>query len=197
MRVMLRLGIERAGNYGFVGERSVVFFSSLMLLFGSYFDEDSQHQWAKPALELESGAEDKRSAQLYRDGVEFWENVAVENNRELLGSIARNRANDIRELDRLNFVRIIEEVQPAKNRLIGSTGIDAIWTSGQAIAARHGLCTAADNVLLALLVSLLGRGFDTDPMFPWAAIALKNGNLRHAVIEYADQWLEHMKSEVA
>jgi hypothetical protein len=50
IRTVIRLGVERAKEYGFTNRGPVRFYIELMFMFGSYFDTDPQYQWAGEVL---------------------------------------------------------------------------------------------------------------------------------------------------
>lgn len=92
MRKMILLGVERAKQHDIHGECNVVLYTSLMLLFGSYFDEDPQYPWAAQILSNESlSLEGERAERLYDRGVEAWESMAGQDNIEMVQAIARTR----------------------------------------------------------------------------------------------------------
>jgi hypothetical protein len=50
LRIAIRLGIARAGEYGITFRGPIRLYLELMLLFGSHFDTDPQYPWATEIL---------------------------------------------------------------------------------------------------------------------------------------------------
>lgn len=179
MRRMIRLGADRARAHGFLGERQVVLYTSLMLLFGSFFDEDPQYAW--PRRILANGNALDRATRLYETGVAHWERMAGRDNVKLVQAIRRLRVIEPRDFSPSALAGMVA----SKEELAG-----LIWSEGERIAHSHG---SAETAVAAALVALLGAGFDKDPMFPWAAEAMAAGRLHEAAREYADRWLAHAR----
>jgi hypothetical protein len=53
-REIIRAGIDRAGNYGFVSEYDMARYIELMFMVGEDFDENSDRSWAAEILNQDS-----------------------------------------------------------------------------------------------------------------------------------------------
>lgn len=208
MRAMIRLGVERAEKYGFVSERDATLYASLMLLFGSYFDEDPQCGWA-----VESIAENplappaNRALALYDRGVLEWEELAGADNLELVKAMRRAKNLSFDELahsGRAQVERLLSEIHPRKAERLGKTGFASIHLCVERAAEQSGeRNSAAVHGPIAALFFAFGTGALRDPMFPWVGRGATGAGSRRDTIatmrtvydgamSYFDAWLAHV-----
>lgn len=210
MRNMILLGVERAKRYGILGECNVVLYTSLMLLFGSYFDEDPQYPWAAAALgDASLSTEAQQAERLYDRGVQEWQLMAGENNMDLVRALARSRKLSYEEIagtPASGLIEFFKTQHPEKARSLGDARMDGLIRKSRRRASKHGLTTPATQVVVSGIAFFVGAGFDEDPMYPWAKDTLASKDLkpdekaralhRHTM-EYAQAWLLHVERGAA
>jgi len=203
---MIRLGVERAKGYGITGERHVVLYTSLMLLFGSFFDEDPQCAWARPTLKAE-GPEAERAESLYDAGVQAWEKAAGEDNVNVVKALGRIKSLTYEELSRTTGLRdLLERVFPDKVARLPERAVEELRRRARVTVSREKLAGEADETLIGALMFSFGTGFDRDPMYPWAGDALRSKEVEAAergpalfkrARAHAQAWLDHIEAESA
>jgi hypothetical protein len=185
MAKVARLGIGRAARHGLDSDRDIFVYVTLMLLLGSYFDEDPQLPWA--AAELDRHAPPVlRLESLYEAAMDYLDRVAGEENEHLIRAVARARKVDIQMFDHVRREKLPGELTAWLGRLYpekwscqGEAATRAVAERAVAAAADHRLRQPAGAVLLAALAFMTGAGFARDPQLPWAAETLA-GNLAPA-----------------
>jgi hypothetical protein len=179
----ISLGRERAVHYGHQTEREIYLFLTLMLMLGSWFDEDPQLPWAAARLADPSIVyPPARLNQLHNDTMGYLDRVAGENNEHLVKALLR-----IREFDPASAAAIppekfedemvgtLSRFYPQKAAHQGESATRAVVRGADVLAQRHGLHGQPHVCLLAGLAFMLGSGFHRDPQFPWAREALAPG----------------------
>jgi hypothetical protein len=210
IRNMILLGVDRAKRYGIVGECNVVLYASLMLLFGSYFDEDPQFPWAAAVLgDASLSTEVQRAERLYDRGVQEWQLMAGEDNMDLVRALARSRKLSCEEIVGTaagGLIEFFKKQYPEKARVLGEARMDGLIRESGRRAIGYGLAAPFAQSVMSVIAFCLGAAFDEDPMFPWAAQTLVSNDLkqdekartlhRH-VTQYAEAWLVHVERGAA
>jgi hypothetical protein len=202
---MILLAVARAKTHGIVGECNVVLYTSLMLLFGSFFDRDPQCDWASDLLDgADPRDETTLAEQLYERGTLHWERIAGEDNVNLVRALMHIRtlgydaiaANPPEALRELLWPRF-----PEKVAALGEAGLNRLVASLRQRCAAYGPTSAPLLSTLGLAACFLGVGLDADPMFPWAGAILadpdlapddKARRLHERCIRHAQDWLAHV-----
>lgn len=207
LRAMIRLGVKRAALHGFKAECNVVLYTSLMLLLGSFFDEDGQYPWARQTLSDESLQDESQRAELLYDlGFAYWKRVAGPNSAELVKSIVRTRKLFEQDAERGAAAPIADRIRqccPVKADAIGPGGVQAVIRAGETLAREHRLSGKKELTLLTCLAFGLGCGFDRDPLYPWASQALladgaperRADALYQSAAAFGDRWLTFVRRE--
>lgn len=208
MRNMLVLGVERAKRHRIIGECNVVLYTSLMLLFGSYFDEDPQYAWSKQALEQDRSSPEAVSAErLYDCGAKEWECLAGKDNIDLVKVLVRLRSVSYEDLSQVSsqpLLPLLQSLYPQKARHIGDERMLGLLRQCGTQAAQWKIGTPAGVALVVVLAFLCGSGFGEDPMFPWATEPLtapglgaaeRTRTLYNNAIGYSQAWLAAVRQE--
>jgi hypothetical protein len=180
MRRIVALGRRRSAEYGLETEREIYFYLTLMLMLGSWFDEDPQLPWCAARLTDRSILHPPaRLNRLHNETMEYLDRVAGENNEHLVLALVRIRVFDPASADEIPAERFEEEMvktlsgfYPEKAAHQSLEATRGVVRNAAALAARSGLVSQKAVCLLAGLAFMLGSGFHRDPQFPWAEDAL-------------------------
>ncbi len=174
------LGIARAAEHGFVQGDEVEKYVDLMFLFGSYFDEDPLQPWAAhilndPALtspwiritNLEGTAARQLLAMAGPEG-EHYRAALVRVRLLPYDELVRARSGD----PSVDLQRLLYQLYPEQYRLLSRTGLAALESRAEVVAAQYGMASREGRTVLAALMFLVGSHVDRDPLHPWAAAVL-------------------------
>jgi hypothetical protein len=178
---VVRLGVARARRHGYVGERDVFLWLCLMLMLGSFFDDDPQLQWVADIVGGPSLAAGDRAPllRLHAAAMSYLDRVAGEDNEHLVKALIRVRDFDaalFRDRDQGGLLaelpRICEAWYPQKAAVQGPAATGATMTTAAEQARARGLTSSFGQGIYAGVAFMLGAGFAGDPQFPWASAAL-------------------------
>jgi hypothetical protein len=180
---VISLGRERAAHYGHETEREIYLYLTLMMMLGSWFDEDPQLAWAAARLTDRSTAyAPARLNQLHNDTMAYLDRVCGEDNEHLVKALLRIRDFDPASAAGIPAERFEDEMTatlarffPQKAAHQGESATRAVVRDAAALAGRHAVTGQQNICLLAGLAFMLGSGFHRDPQFPWAQDALAPG----------------------
>jgi hypothetical protein len=179
VRKFVETGIARAAHHGFHMERDIYLYLCLMFMLGSWFDEDVQLNWAARHLAVPSPG---RMRKLHEAALKYLDEVAGENNGRLVRALLRIRRCDPARLAAFSpdtfendTLRLLAGFYPEKFRCQGEAPTRAAIAQSVRSAARYEIQDPAGQALYAGLTFMLGSGFDTDPLCPWAAEILSGG----------------------
>ncbi len=174
-------GIQRAARHGFVTEREVFLYLSLMFMLGSRFASDSQLPWAGEAL-ARTG-HDKVTA-LYSAAMAYLDRTVGPRNEEHLKVLLRVRRLDLATAVGLQDVdfgvsmkQLLHQLHSRKCDQLGMAGLDALLSAGTAAAARYDITCRTGRTVYIVHMFLLGSRFDDDPQFEWAKAGLTDASL--------------------
>jgi hypothetical protein len=175
VRKTVRYGHKIAGSYGFVTQRDVCIYLSLMFVLGSNFDADPLYPWAKEilsqgknenpqtiidklsakSLEISGSIQGKRNFRLNRALTHFL------NNSELIFENSRKQD--------LNTVHsFLSDIYPGKAEVVGEPALNNLVRFGVQKAQIYGISSEQNILLYLLIMFFMGAGFDTDPQMSWA-----------------------------
>ncbi len=123
VREVIRLGLERAGNYRLTKRGPVRYFIELMFNLGSFFDTDLQFPWAAEALNDMSVTDEMDRAEILFDlATLYFRNTAGENNRYAVEALRR--------------VGLYSWMEPCRGRTRGRTNLTSAQTVSGEIRVR-------------------------------------------------------------
>ena len=205
LREAIRLGMARAGGYGFTFRGPVRFYLELMLLFGSHFDTDPQYPWAAAILrDQEGGPQMQRAERLWEMTRDYRDTVAGQQDAYTLTALRRisDRARQPLTVPSADFASFMREemtrAYPQKATYVGEAGLTALIGRATAPARAHGFSTPRGAALLVVLMFAFGHGCADDPLYPWIARtltdpAITDGEDRAKRLERrAMTWLDHV-----
>jgi hypothetical protein len=190
VRQVIRLGIERAENYGLVSERDIHLYVGLMFLLGSHFDRDAQLPWAARILTSQAIADPAlRADRLYDTAMRYLNRVAGKNNEHLQRALLKAqelptatlaRSPEARQQNQSfgeHMMQLLNALFPEKYDAIGEKAVQQAIREGYEKARRYNLITEAGAAVFITLMFLLGSDFDGDPQYPWAEAVLADAAL--------------------
>jgi hypothetical protein len=183
-RKAVRLGMERAGGYGFDLRGPVRLYLELMLLFGSAFDTDPQYPWAAEILtDQDTATQMQRAERLYTATLEYRRHVAGPDDVYTLRALKRIQAfaSQPLQVTRDDFTAAMRRelvfLYPEKAASVGDEGLSALIRKGRDGARVQGFTTSRGVALVILLMFTFGHGCGADPLYPWIARTLRDEKL--------------------
>jgi hypothetical protein len=177
MLSVVRFGSIRAVRQGFETEQQIYLFLTLMVMLGSFFDEDPQLPWVQNQLvEMASFAPFPRIMALHDRAMDYLDRLAGTENQHLIKALLRFRDFDLADFDTCpaqdfsaQLVSTLNRLFPEKAALQGEQSLIDLFATAQLSAADHFIETQSGIGLFAGLMFMLGSGFEKDPRFPWVA----------------------------
>ncbi|AKT39599.1 hypothetical protein [Chondromyces crocatus] len=182
---IVRAAIARAADYGFTLKGPVRLFIELGFLLGHGFDADVQYPWARMLL-TRAGETRPRGADIEQmDCAAGLHGAARDALRVIRGPgdqalcSALRRFSDLMsrplssqrdDVTRMALTRF-KHVHPEKFAFVGELALRTLVAEATEEAARHGLDTPWDILLLVSCMFLYGQGCTRDPSLPWIAHA--------------------------
>lgn len=174
MRKVIRLGMENAGNYGFMDRGPVRFYIEMMLMFGSFFDTDPQHPWAAAVLKRNDGAAQEVRADRLFDAMKQYLARVVEPEREsVIEALHRFQRAHIKEYlipgtdPQEAMFRCALAFCPTRSQYLGETVLRRLIHRGIELANSLEFKTDTGVALTVVLSFVAGHGFFKDPQYPW------------------------------
>jgi hypothetical protein len=213
VRKVIRLGFDRAEGYGLTSYGSVQFYIELMFMFGSDFDTDPLLPWAMQALRDPAPSDEMaRAMELYDGAMDYIERVVGQDRKPAIEAFRRLCAFDYEpplrrgESDfEARALSMMAQTLPEQYAYLGEEPLRALIRRAPGIAAQIGLVTDRGVVLTILFSCMMGKGFASDPMFPWIEATLSNpsletpekmvGHLEQRARKYFEHALRHLERE--
>lgn len=185
-RRVIDLGAQRAGAHRFRAPEQVCSWVTLMIFFGSFFDEDPLFAWAGETLrETRDAPRDDVLRMLYRR--------MNEATTPVLGEDAANYRRALAWMRKLEFEAVLSDNQgaanfdeslhgwiraafPARYASLSPDTLRYLTSRAQGWARQYGLAPVSGAVECLLLMTLFGSHVDRDPIRPWAAAALQDSS---------------------
>lgn len=188
---VIRAGVVRAAGHGFTLRGPVGLFIELGFLLGSAFDTDVQYPWARDCLARTGETRPVGSAVEQMDcaaglhaaslqalsAIRGPENSHVSAAKERLLVLAAEPFPDgVDDLPDL-ALSAIEHVHPEKYAFVGVPALRELIAAGTDEAARHGLSTPRETLLVVALMFAFGQGSMSDPLHPWIGQTLADATI--------------------
>lgn len=185
VREVVRLGIERAENYGFTKRGPIRFYVELMFMFGSDFDTDFQLPWAAGMLNNDEIKDEMERADLLHEKMlEYIKKVARDANDEY----------SLKALRRLKNARIedyqvaggyfdekaivgLRDIYPQKSEYLGEELLQTLVKRAKELAERYSVTSEKGKALFVALMFVLGHGFANDSLFPWVKTTMEDESI--------------------
>ena len=205
-RTVVRYGCQKAQSYGFMTERDICLYLTLIATLGGNFDTDRQLPWAQQILTDTSMREPTiRIDRLTDQAMQFLDQTVGKKDQYLNRALLRVR----NELDELladtsfpdlptHALAMLEKIFPQKHRTVGEALLRGVVTDGVQRANTYGITSRRGQLLFIGLMFMFGCGFDTDPQLPNLATVLtdtelaeqaKVEKLHQIALLYVEKWV--------
>jgi len=186
VRSTIQLAVTRAEAYGFISERDVCYYINLMFLLGSNFDNDPQLPWVGAILNDKAiNHPGTKAKKLYDETLAYLDKVAGPNDEHFkrallkvsdiqLDNLSHSPAPNIEKTVSAHFQR----VWPEKYKNMGQAILRRLILHGSKSANSYNITGERGVVTYAVLMFMLGSGFDSDPLCPWASAILNDDSIK-------------------
>lgn len=204
-RTVVKYGCAKAQHYGFVTERNICLYLTLMATLGGNFDKDPQLPWASAIL-TDTTIPDPtlRIDRLTDHAMEFLDQTVGKNDHYLNRALLRVR-NEFAELltdptfpdIATHALVMLNKIFPQKYRTVGEPCLRAVIPVGLQRASDYGVTSRRGQLIYLALMFTFGSGFDSDPQLADCALILKNAELdgqekaeklHQLTASYVEQW---------
>lgn len=200
---VIRLGVVRAAAYDFDTEQQIYLYLTLMLMLGSFFDEDPQLPWVQARLTATAAMSPlQRIMAVHDTTMAYLDRMAGAENQHLIRALVRVRDFDLQGFERMETasfpfrcISMLAGLFPEKANLQGEAAMQKIYGLARQAALRHGIVSQSGIGLFTGLMFMLGAGFELDPQFPWVAPVLADArqNPAAAIQALHQQALSHLR----
>jgi len=179
IREAVRLGLNRAREYGFTNRGPARFYVELMFTFGSSFDTDPQLPWARVVLNNLATDQMLRANQLYDAMEEYLHDVAGPQNGFAFEALQRLKSVRLDSMpEQGDVARVIRQAlqstYPQKYAYVGEVAIAQLIYSAAKVARDLGLPAGRGVGVLTGLMFGFGHGILHDPLYPWVRRTLED-----------------------
>jgi hypothetical protein len=177
IRKFVQNGIQGAAGHGYLTLDTIGLYINLMMILGSDFDSDPQFGWAQSQLDDFSLAPPERIRALFRTTVKYLDQVVGTDSGHIVRAMVRIRKHDFEApfagaaLEN-ELAALLIQFYPEKAKFQGDDVNLTLIHGATQRAAVHGIHGPNGISAYVTLAFMLGIGFDTDPMYWWAADSL-------------------------
>jgi hypothetical protein len=173
VRTSIRLGLERAANYGFTNRGPVRFYIEAMFMFGSDFDTDPQYAWAGTILKDPTITDQMaRAARLAGPDYAYAKSALIQLRRVPFEALPLHGDRFATQM----FARL-KEIYPQKIAYLGETRTYSFIDYARLLPGKLGVDPTRGAALCVGAAFALGHGFGSDPLLPWIVRTVKNPNI--------------------
>lgn len=204
-RTVVQYGYKKAQEYGFITERNICLYLTLMATLGGNFNTDPQLPWASAILTDTTTPEPTtRIDRLTDQAMEFLDQTVGKNDHYLNRALLRVRNEFAEMLADSSFpdlpthaISMLSRLSPQRYRVVGEECLRAVVPVGVQRASDYGITTRRGQLIYIGLMFTFGSGFDSDPQLPDYALILKNSDLdgqekaerlHQLALDYVEQW---------
>jgi hypothetical protein len=174
------MGIERAFRHGYLSQREASLYVNLMIILGCDFDRDPQIPWAARQIDDERiRGRFRRIQRVHQSAIRYLEQTVGDNNRHIARAMIRLRDYRLDEAPNSSGSRLATDLAtllarfyPEKSSYQGEEAMRQIITHAAASAGTFGIASGRGHTVYTTLAFMLGSGFASDPLYPWAGRAL-------------------------
>jgi len=179
---LVGMGIQRALRHGYTAQREASLYINLMIILGCDFDRDPQIPWAAQQLDDERiRGRFRRIQRVHQSAIRYLEQTAGGNNQHIVRSMIRLRDYRLEEAPNSSGSRLAADLATLLARFCGEKssyqGAEAmrqLITHAMSSAGTFGITSGRGLTVYTTLMFMLGSGFASDPMYPWAGPVLSD-----------------------
>jgi hypothetical protein len=185
VRQLVGMGIQRALQHGYTSQREASLYINLMIILGCDFDRDPQIPWAARQLD------DKRILGKFRriqgvhsSVVRYLEKTVGDNNQHIVKSMIRLRDYRLEDAPNSSGSRLAGDLSALlarfwgeKSSYQGEEAMRKLIAHAMSSARTFGISSGRGLTVYTTLMFMLGSGFASDPMYPWAGRVLSDDKL--------------------
>jgi len=211
-RVVVHYGCKKAQEHGFITERNICLYLTLMATLGGNFDADPQLPWAHTIL-VDTTISDPsiRVDRLVDQAMEFLDLTVGQKDHYLHRALLRVR-NELPEIladssfpDLATHALVmLRKLFPQKYRVVGEECLQGLVKNSGQRASDYGITARRGQLIFIGLMFMFGSGFDSDPQLPDYALILKNSDfnvqqkaekLHQLALDYVEKWITWTTAE--
>lgn len=182
MNIFVQQGIEKAAARGFLSQREVILFVTLMMILGAGFENDPQLPWVADLLDEAVIADPTvRIENLFAETIAYLEATAGEDCALLVRAMLRIRDYDLASVPTsqgdawvTEVLTVLKQFYPQKFSSQGEHATRDMAQAGVRRAAGYGLTDRIGIFVFLECMFMLGSEFDCDPLQPWASAVLND-----------------------
>jgi hypothetical protein len=197
----IRAGAAAGRRHGFRTEGDLLLFLSLACTFGAHFDSDPQCGWAVPYLSGASGDPGRpRIRACYAAAMAHLDRTIGKDNGEQVKVLLRAHRYDWQHAWSRPPEAILHHLHPRKAAELGEPVLGRLAGLAAHRALGYGLRSPGAGALFAVLMFMLGSGFDDDLLYPWAGALLRERGWpdeRAALAALQQATLQHLARSLA
>jgi hypothetical protein len=187
LRDVVRLGMQRAGNYGVTNPGHLRLYVAIMLMYGSFFDNDPLMPWSEEVLRDSTIDNTQgRIDRLHQKMRWYYYEISGPHrlhDRQALRKCERALVQGYSINDpsfESKLVAAFFDIHARRAAYLGEERLRALVREAVAAAQRLEVATVDGVSMVAFLMFVKGHWFAQDPLVPWARAAL--------VSEVAGEW---------
>ena len=175
---VVQAGIARATPLGYRDNREIGLYINLMFMLGASFEDDPQIPWAgEQVRDLSVDPPFHRIQRAFRSALDYLGETSGEDNRYLVRAMIRIRDHEppVATADPLSddeLFDLLGKLYPQKRDFQGPEPTRALIRMARERIAALGFTGGGTLTVFVVLMFMLGAGFDTDPLYPWAGEVL-------------------------
>jgi hypothetical protein len=171
--------LNRAAARRYDGRKEIGLFAALLFILGEAFDSDPQIPWAARQLDNEKFPLATRPEIVFDSTIEYLGETAGEKCENVVRAMLRLRNYDLVSAPDFSseswadgMCEVFERHYPEKFDYQGEAANRALLALARQSAERRGFHSNPGAGLFAILMFMLGSGFESDLLYPWAGAAL-------------------------
>jgi len=195
---IVKMGLQRAMEYGLTNRGPIRFFIEQMFMFGSYFDTDPQYSWTHKILDDHAISNQKeRADSLYKKTMDYLDKAVgpdCKYEKDALQRIIQSGIEDLPTSEiqfESNMYKYMKAIYPEKSTYIGEQEIIALIQSGHIYANKNFITRYHGIALFIIFMFAFGHRCFEDLQFSWIQKILQN----HSNSEH-DKKIERLKSKI-
>jgi hypothetical protein len=182
---LVGMGIQRALRHGYTSQREASLYVNLMIILGCDFDRDPQIPWAAQQLDDERvRGRFRRIQRVHQSAIRYLEKTVGDNNQHIARSMIRLRDYRLEDAPSSSGTRLAADLAVLlarfwgeKSSYQGAEAMRQLIAHAMSSAPAFGISGGRGLTVYTTLMFMLGSGFASDPLYPWAGRVLSDDRL--------------------